>query len=63
MTPQNESWAKNQVVTLAAGRDGIGQCTTVGPSAGTGCLGQTTRSAKQEAKERAKDATPDLSGY
>ena len=63
VTPQNESWAKNQAVTLAAGRDGIGQCSNVGPGAGTGCLGQTTRTARQEAKERSKDATPDLSGY
>ena len=63
VTPQNQSWAKNQGVTLAAGQGGIGSCTTVGPGGGIGCLAQQTRAAKAEAKERQADATPDLSHY
>ena len=63
VTPQNQSWAKNQQMTLAAGSAGIGSCTTVGAGGATGCLAQQTRAAKAEVKERNKDATPDLSGY
>lgn len=63
VTPQNESWAKNQSVALAAGQGGIGSCTAVGPGGGMGCQVQMNRAAKAETKERAKDATPDLSGY
>ncbi len=63
VTPQNESWAKNQSVTMAAGAGGIGSCTAVGPGGASGCLAQQTHIAKAENKERKKDETPDLSGY
>lgn len=63
VTPQNESWAKNQSVAMAAGGSGTGSCTTVGAGGGIGCFGQQTRIAKAETKQREKDATPDLKGY
>ena len=63
VTPQNESWAKNQAVTLAAGQAGIGSCSAVGAGGASGCQVQMNRVAKAENKERKKDATPDLSGY
>ncbi len=63
VTPQNESWAKNQAVTLAAGQGGIGSCTAVGPGGATGCQVQMNRTAKAENRERKKDETPDLTGY
>ena len=63
VTPQNESWAKNQGMTLASGQGGIGTCTAVGPGGSTGCQVQMNRTAKAETKERQKDATPDLTGY
>lgn len=63
VTPQNQSWAKQQSVTLGAGQSGIGSCTNIGPSAGSGCLMQNTTTAKAEARDRKKDATPDLSPY
>lgn len=63
VTPQNESWARSQSVAMSAGGSGTGSCTTVGAGGGIGCFGQQTRIAKAEAKEREKDATPDLKGY
>ncbi|WP_375380515.1 hypothetical protein [uncultured Sphingomonas sp.] len=63
ITPQNESWAKNQSLAMTAGNDGIGSCTAVGAGGALGCTMQQTHIAKAEAKARAKDATPDLTGY
>lgn len=63
VTPQNESWAKNQAVTLAAGQSGVGSCTAVGAGGATGCQVQMNRTAKAETRERKKDETPDLTGY
>ncbi|MGI4731294.1 MAG: hypothetical protein ACRYFW_06055 [Janthinobacterium lividum] len=63
VTPQNESWAKNQSVAMTAGNSGIGSCTAVGAGGALGCTMQQTHVAKKEAQDRAKDATPDLTGY
>lgn len=63
VTPQNESWAKNQVVTLAAGQQGMGTCSVGTLGSETGCLAQQARASKADNAARKKEATPDLSPY
>ena len=65
ITPENQAWAAREQSTLAEGTgvNGIGSCSVVGPGGQTGCFVQNARRAKQESKERAKAATPDLSPY
>lgn len=65
ITPQNESWAVREQSTLAAGvgANSIGSCSTVGPGGQTGCLVQQANRARQEARARAEEATPDLDPY
>lgn len=64
LTPQNESWAKNQAVTLASGQQAqMGSCSVGMLGSETGCLGQDTRAAKADNAARKKEQTPDLSPY
>ena len=63
VTPQNESWAKQQGVALATGQSGIGSCSTIGPGGGIGCFAQQARATKAENKERKADEHPDLSHF
>lgn len=63
LTPQNEAWAKQQVVTLGAGQAGMGTCSVGTLGSETGCLAQQARASKADNQQRKKDATPDLSPY
>jgi hypothetical protein len=65
VTPENQAWAARESATLAegSGANSIGSCSVVGPGGQSGCFVQNARRAKQESRERAKAATPDLTPY
>jgi hypothetical protein len=63
VTPENQGWAKQQAVTLAAGQAGMGSCTVGMLGSEAGCLAQQARASKADNAERKKEATPDLSKY
>ena len=65
ITPENQAWAAREgsVLSEGTGANSIGSCSVVGPGGQSGCFVQNARRAKQETRERAKAATPDLTPY
>lgn len=58
VTPQNESWVNKAATNNAAGANGIGSCSTVGPGGASGCLvaaGRQYKREKQQAKADQRD--------
>jgi hypothetical protein len=58
LSPDSESWTKKAERLETMGRTGINSCSAVGPGAGTGCLLEMIKKAREEqqaiARERAK---------
>jgi hypothetical protein len=58
LSPESESWSKRAERLETMGRTGIASCSPVGPGAGSGCLLEVIRKAREEqqamARERAK---------
>jgi len=58
ISPESESWSKKAERLETLGRTGINSCSAVGPGAGTGCLLELIKKAREErqaqAQERAK---------
>jgi hypothetical protein len=58
LSPESESWTKKAERLETMGRTGINSCSAVGPGAGTGCLLEMIKQAREEqealAAERAK---------
>jgi hypothetical protein len=58
ISPESESWSKKAERLETMGRTGINSCSAVGPGAGTGCLLEMIKKAREErqalAQERAK---------
>lgn len=55
ITPENESWVKQNEAVLETGGSGIGSCSAVGVGGATGCYAQQARRAKRENRERAAE--------
>jgi hypothetical protein len=57
-SPESESWSKKAERLETMGRTGIASCSAVGPGAGSGCLLEMIKKAREEqealAQERAK---------
>jgi hypothetical protein len=60
LTPENQAWASKDAANAAVGAVGVGSCSTVGASGGTGCVAQNATRWKRERRAAAKVDTPDL---
>lgn len=60
LTPENQNWAAKDAANATVGAGGVGSCSTVGASGGTGCVLQNTTRWKRERRAEAKDGTPNL---
>ena len=58
-TPQErESWAQKSKVLTTVGDTGPQSCSNVGPGGFTGCLTQSIKQAKTQARQQAEDNQP-----
>lgn len=55
LSPQSESWTKKAERLEMMGRTGINSCSAVGPGAGTGCLLEMIKKAREEQEELARE--------
>ena len=51
---QRQSWAKKSQPLMTAGATGVGSCSAVGPGGREGCLVQSIKQEKEDAKEQAQ---------
>lgn len=60
ITPENETWAAKEAANTSVGAVGVGSCSTVGASGGTGCVAQNATRWKKERRATTKADTPEL---